>query len=174
MAWDAIDLRAENGTPLSDADRELILDIAGKAILDSDQDPAVAIRAAKRIGRKLGIIQNLRAYATRAINAALQRAATANDQKERAVCQYDVERIPDLARRDQIENRVLVRESLEILSAQDREIILRRMSGETYTAIDREMNLTPRTAETRVRAAKRVLRQFLDDKIGRQTRSSGR
>jgi DNA-directed RNA polymerase specialized sigma24 family protein len=174
MAWDAVDLRTGNGSPLSDADRELILDIAGKAILESDQDPAVAIRAAKRVGRKLGIIQNLRAYATRAINAALQRAATANDQKERAVCQYDVERIPDLARRDQIENRVLVRESLEILSAQDREIILRRMSGETYTAIDREMNLTPRTAETRVRAAKRVLRQFLDDKIGRQTRSSGR
>ena len=97
MAWDAVDLRTGNGSPLSDAEREIILEIAGKAILESDQYPAVAIRAAKRVGRKLGIIQNLRAYATRAINGASQRAAITNDQNERGVCQYDVERIPDLA-----------------------------------------------------------------------------
>jgi DNA-directed RNA polymerase specialized sigma24 family protein len=171
MAWDSVDLRTESGLPLSDADRETLLEIAGKAILDSDEDPAVVIRAAKRVGRKLGIIQNLRAYATRAVNAALERAAIAKKEKEKPVCQYDVERIADLARRDQIENQVLVREALEALSAQDREIFLRRMAGDTYTVIDRDMNLTPRTAETRVRAAKRILRQFLDDKNGRQTGS---
>jgi DNA-directed RNA polymerase specialized sigma24 family protein len=173
MAWDAIDLRTGNESPISDSDRDVILDVAGKAILDTDQDPAIVIQAAKRVGRRLGIIQNLRAYATRAVNAALRRAAIAADENERGICQYDVERIPDLVRRDQIENRVLVREALEVLSAQDREIILRRMAGETYTAIERDMDLTPHTAATRVRAAKRLLRQFLDDKIERQTRSSG-
>lgn len=49
---------------LPEGDREIILDVAGKAICDSDQDPAVAIRVAERVGRKLDLIQNLRAYAT--------------------------------------------------------------------------------------------------------------
>ena len=174
MAWDAIDLRTDGGVPLSDADREIILDVAGKAIIDSDQDPEVVIRAAKRVGRKLQIIQNLRAYATRAVNAALQRSARAQDSKERVVCQVDVEAIADLERRDQIENQVLVRELLEGLTALDREVVLRRASGEPFTAIDREMDLKPRTAEIRFRAARLVLRRLLDEKLGRQTGPCGR
>ncbi|MGA8597944.1 MAG: sigma factor-like helix-turn-helix DNA-binding protein [Bryobacteraceae bacterium] len=171
MAWDAVDLRTQNGLPLSDADRETILDVVGKAILDSDEDPEVLIRAAKRVGRRLGIIQNLRAYTTRAVNVALRVAALRRDEKEQPVCQYDVERIADWARRDQIENQVLAGEALETLSAQDREIVIRRMAGEPYSEIERDMNLKPRTAETRFRAAKRTLRRYLDAKTGRQTSS---
>lgn len=173
MAWDAIDLRTKNGLPLPDADREVILDVAGKAILESDQDPAVVLRAAQRVGRKSHVIQNVRAYTTRAVNAALHYAKRKQELKERPVVHRNVEAIADLKRRDEIEKRVLVREVLEHLSAQDREIFLRRLSGEPYSKIDEDMNLTPRTAETRCRAAKRQLRQLLDEKLGPQTGSCG-
>jgi DNA-directed RNA polymerase specialized sigma24 family protein len=173
MAWDAIDLRTKTGLPLSDADRETILDVAGKAILDSDQDPAVVIQAAKRVGRRLHIIQNLRAYATRAINAALHTAERKQVLKEQPVVQRNMEGIADLTRRDEIERRVLVREVLEHLPAQDREIFLRRMAGEPFSKIDGDLNLTPRTAETRCRAARRVMRRLLDEKFGQQTRARG-
>lgn len=112
----------------------------------------------------------MRAYATRTINAALERAAIAKKEKEQSVCQYDVERIADLGR-EQIENQVLVREALEVLSAQDREIVIRRMAGDPYSEIERDMTLKPRTAETRFRAAMRILRRFLDNNIERQTGS---
>jgi DNA-directed RNA polymerase specialized sigma24 family protein len=174
MAWDAIDLRTKNGLPLPDADREIILEVAEKAILDSDQDPAVVIRAAERVGRRHDIIQNVRAYATRTINAALHYAQRKQELKERPVARRDMEGIADLKRRDEIEKRVLVREVLEHLPAQDREIFLRRVAGEPYSKIDTDMNLTPRTAETRYRAAKRLIRQLLDEKLDPPTGSRGR
>lgn len=174
MAWDAIDLRTKNGLSLPDADREIILEVAGKAILNSDQDPAVVIRAAERVGRRHDIIQNVRAYATRTINAALHYAQRKQELKERPVVRRDMEGIADLKRRDEIEKRVLVREVLEHLPAQDREIFLRRVAGEPYSKIDTDMDLTPRTAETRYRAAKRLIRQLLDQKFDPQTGSRGR
>ena len=168
MAWDAIDLRTKTGVPLSDDDRETILDVAGKAILDSEQDPAVVIQAAKRVGRRLHVIQNLRAYATRAINAALHSAQRKQLLKEQPVVQRNMEGIADLARCEEIERRVLLREVLEHLPALDREIFLRRTAGEPFSHIDTELNLTPRTAETRYRAARRVMRRLLDQKLGQQ------
>ena len=174
MAWDAVDLRTETGLPVPDADREVILDVAGKAIVRSEQDPTVVIRAAERVGRKLHIIQNLRAYATRAINTALNRAAMNKQSKDVTVVHGNVEALPDLRRRDEIEKRVFVREALEHLDAQDREIFLRHMAGEPCSMIDRDMHLKPRTAETRYRAAKRILRRVLDDKLGPDTGLRGR
>lgn len=173
MAWDSVDLRTSSGLPLPEGDREIILDVAGKAICDSDQDPAVVIRAAERVGRKLDLIQNLRAYATRAVHAALSSAERKENLRERPVVQRDMEAIADLTRRDEIEKRVLVREILEHLSAQDREIFLRRVAGEPYSHIDADLNLTPRTAETRCRAARRLLRQLLEKKFGGATGSCG-
>jgi DNA-directed RNA polymerase specialized sigma24 family protein len=87
--------------------------------------------------------------------------------------QRNMEGIADLTRRDEIERRVLVREVLEHLPAQDREIFLRRMAGEPFSKIDGDLNLTPRTAETRCRAARRVMRRLLDEKFGQQTRARG-
>jgi hypothetical protein len=115
------------------------------------------IRAAKRVGRKLRIIQNLRAYATGAITTALHRAATEQELKDQPVCQRDMEDmegLADLKQQDQIENLVLVHELLEALSSQDRKSFLRKMSGETCPEVERDMNLTPRTAEIRFRASK--------------------
>src|SRR4051794_25568561 len=64
MAWDAVNLRTDRDLPVSEADREIIFSAAEKALLQSDQDPSIVIRAAERVSRKLHVIENLRAYAS--------------------------------------------------------------------------------------------------------------
>ncbi len=174
MAWDAVHLRTNHGLPVSDADRETILSAAEKAILDSDHDPIVVIRAAERVSRKLHLVDNLRAYASRAMSTALHRATKDRGQKEPSLSQRDMEGFPDLNRRDDIEKRVFVRELLESLPSQDREIVLRKISGETAKDIERELDLKPRTAEARFRAARTALRKLIADKLDTQTRPRGR
>ena len=53
MAWNVVDLRTQSGIPVSPADREIIFEVAEKAILKSDRDPHVILRAAARVSRKL-------------------------------------------------------------------------------------------------------------------------
>jgi DNA-directed RNA polymerase specialized sigma24 family protein len=173
MAWDAVNLRMEGGLPVSDAHREIILGVAEKAILDSDHNTGVAIviRAVERVGRKVHLIDNLRAYASRAIATAVRRATRDQALKERPVCTRDMEALPDLSQQDTIEKQVMVRGLLETLPQQDREILLRKVAGETCAEIERDLNLKPRTAETRFRASKAALRQLLADKLDGQTRS---
>lgn len=174
MGWDAINLDGADGLPVSEADREIILRAAEKAILKSDQDPDVVIQAAQRVSRKVHLIENLRAYAARAMSSAVQRAAKDQSEKEPSTCQRDPEGFPDLTRRDEIEKRVFVRELLESLHSQDREIVLRRVFGDTGAEIDRDLDLKPRTADTRFRAARTALRKLIADKLNTQTRSRGR
>ncbi len=174
MAWDAVNLRTDRGLPVSEADREIILSAAEKALLQSDQDPSIVIRAAERVSRKLHVIENLRAYASRAMSTALHRAAREQGQKEPSVCQRDPEGFPDLNQRDDIEKRVFVRELLESLPSQDREILLRKVWGDSGAEIERDLNLKPRTAETRFRAARTALRKLIADKLDNQTRPRGR
>ncbi len=85
----------------------------------------------------------------------------------------EMDAVPDLSRRDDIENRLLVRELLDSLSDQDREIVLRRVWGEACKDIESDMNLKPRTAETRFRAAKTALRR-LAKTLDQQTGPRGR
>ena len=174
MAWDAINLRTDRGLPVSEADREIILSAAEKALLRGDQDPSIVIRAAERVSRKLHVVENLRAYASRAMSAALHRAAREQGQREPSVCQRDPEGFPDLNQRDDIEKRVFVRELLESLPSQDREILLRKVWGDSGAEIERDLNLKPRTAETRFRAARTALRKLIADKLDNQTRTRGR
>lgn len=72
----------------------------------------------------------------------------------------------DDGKSDQIENRILVRELLETLAPQDREIVVRRMSGDSFPGIDNDLNLKPRTAESRYRASLVALRKTLRAKLG--------
>ena len=85
MAWDAVDLRTQGGMPVSPAERQIIFDVAERAILNSDRDPDVVLRAAARVSRKLDFIGNLRAYATRAISRALNKAERAQIKKDALV-----------------------------------------------------------------------------------------
>ena len=173
MAWDGLNLHTENGLPISDEHRQIILNAAEKAILKSEHDPNFIIRAAKRVARKLHLIENVRAYATRAMTTAVNQAAREQWRKEPQLSQREMDEVPDLSRHDDIENRLLVRELLDSLSDQDREIVLRRVRGEACKDIESDMNLKPRTAETRFRAAKTALRQIAKT-LDKQTGPRGR
>ena len=160
MAWDAINLHTEDGIPVSDADRETILNVAEQVILASDNDPKHVIRAAKRVGKRLHLINNLLAYATRSLSDADERAGKLEAARQKHVVRRAMDELPDLSHREDIENQILVRELLESLPSLDREILLRRVSGESGPEIDRDMDLKPRTSESRFRAAKNSLRQL--------------
>ncbi|HJT71261.1 MAG TPA: ECF-type sigma factor [Terriglobales bacterium] len=174
MAWDAINLRSQGGMPVSPAERQIIFDVAEKAILNSDRDPDIVLRAAARVSRKLDLIGNLRAYATRAISRALNKAEKAQKRKDALVSFGDMEAAVDFSQNDKIENEILVRELLDTFTPQDREIFLRRMNGDKFPEIDSEMNLKPRTAEQRFRVCKASLRQILQDKLNRRASLRGR
>jgi DNA-directed RNA polymerase specialized sigma24 family protein len=120
------------------------------------------------------IIGNLRAYATRAISRALNKAEKAQKKKDALISFGDMETTADFSQNDKIENEILVRELLDTFTPQDREIFLRRMNGDTFPDIDSEMNLKPRTAEQRFRVCKGALRQALQDKLNRRACSRGR
>jgi hypothetical protein len=136
MAWDAVDLRKQGGIPVSSAEREIIFDVAEKAILNSDRDPEVVLRAAARVSRKLDLIGNLRAYAARAISRALNKAEKAQQKKDALVSFGNMETAADFSQSDKIDNEILVRELLETFAPQDREIFRRRMDGDTFAEID--------------------------------------
>lgn len=159
---------------MTGADQDTILDVAGKAIAESDRDPEVVIRAAKRIGRKIDVIENLQAYATRAVSRALKKAESAERKENSHVPSRDMETVADFSQNEKIENEILVRELLDKCDPQDREIVLRRISGDTFPEIDCEMNLKPRTAERCFRLCKAALRQILHGKLDRLTSSCGR
>jgi DNA-directed RNA polymerase specialized sigma24 family protein len=174
MAWDTVDLRTQMGLPVCDADRETILDAVEKAILKSDRDPETALRAAARIARKIHALKNLEAYAIRAVFRAMKKEGFEQAKKDSVVLSStDVAVLPGPAGVGQIENRILVRELLDTLSSRDREIVMRRVSGDTFPEIDNEMKLKPRTAETRFRASKDILRKLLDQDLDRRTLTRG-
>ena len=172
-AWDALDLRTQTGVPVAEGDRETIMNVANKALQDGYRDPKQVLQAATRVGRRAHLLENVRAYATRAIFRVKSKmeAAQVNEQPLSDV-EYAVE-LPDRSQVDHIENRILVRELLETLSPQDREIFLRRMAGETCPEIDSAMNLKPRTAEIRFRVCKNALRKVLQEKLDRKTCARG-
>jgi hypothetical protein len=165
MAWDSTNLRTQDGIPVSPTDRDTILDVAGQAIIASDRDPDLVIRAAQRVSRKLHVIDNLRAYATRAVSRALDKAERAEWKRNSHVSSRDMETIADYSQTDKIENEILCRELLDKIEAQDREIFLRRIAGDTFPQIDCVLNLKPRTAERRFRLCKAVLRKVLEGKL---------
>jgi hypothetical protein len=174
MAWDTVDLRTRIGLPVCDADRETILDAAERAILKSDRDPEIALRAAARVARQTHVVKDIRAYAVRAIFRAMKKKGFEQAKKDSVVLSStDVAVLPGKAGVGQIENKILVRELLDTLSSRDREIVMRRVSGDTFPEIDNEMKLKPRTAETRFRASKDILRKLLDQDLEKRTLTRG-
>jgi DNA-directed RNA polymerase specialized sigma24 family protein len=174
MAWDTVNLRTQGGMPVSPAERQIIFDVAEKAILNSDRDPDVILRAAARVSRKLDFIGNLRAYATRAVSRALNKAEKAQKKKDALLSFGNMETAADFSQNDKIENEILVRELLDTFTPQDREIFLRRMDGDRFPEIDSVMNLKPRTAEQRFRVCRASLRQVLQDKLDGRASLRGR
>ena len=166
MAWEPVQLRSENGEMICDADRETILASVERALLRTDRDPDVILKAASVVGRRVGHIKsNLQAYAARCIYRATRRSEIAELTHDELVGVGKSDELPDPYQNvEQIENRILVRELLETLSPQDRDIFIRHMSGHTFARIDNDMDLKPRTAEFRFRLCKDALRALLRQK----------
>jgi hypothetical protein len=59
MAWDTIDVRTQGGIPVHETDRETILNVAERALLKSDCDPEVVLRAATKVGLRVHAVENL-------------------------------------------------------------------------------------------------------------------
>jgi DNA-directed RNA polymerase specialized sigma24 family protein len=127
------------------------------------------VRAAAKVGRHVHAIDNLRAYVDRAIGRAIKKTVVAQTKKDRKLFSAGFSNLADSTNIDHIENKILVRELLDTLAPQDREIMLRRIEGCTFPEIDEELNLRPRTAEARYRACKDALRQILSDKLDGRT-----
>jgi DNA-directed RNA polymerase specialized sigma24 family protein len=174
MAWDDVDLHTNCGNPLPETDRETILDVVNKSLLqDRDRDPNRVIQAATRVARRIHRIANVRAYAIHSIFRAGKKDKIAQAKgyakEDELTSLGDVGFLLDCSQPDKIENRILIRELLETRSPQDREIFLRRMAGETFPEIDGEMHLKPGTAATRFKTCKKDMRKVLNEKLDRMT-----
>ncbi len=169
MAWEPVQLREKSGRPVSKADREAIMASVDEALLRSDRDPDLILKAAQMVGQRVEYItRDLKAYAGRCIYRALRRNEVADLKRNEFISSQDVGQLPDpFQNAEQVENRILVRELLETLDPQDREVFLRHMSGRTFPQIDKDMSLKPRTAEFRFRSCKDMLRAQLRQKLPR-------
>ncbi len=169
MAWDSVQIHAENGRPVRKEDREAILAAVDKAVLRSDRDPDVILKAAADVGRRVERVKsNLHAYASRCIFRAVRKAEVAELKRDELASPKELAHISDsYLNAEQVESRILVRELIETLAPQDREIVLRHMFGNSFPQIDRDMSLKPRTAEFRFRFCKDALQSHLCQKLPR-------
>ena len=122
MAWEALDLHLDSGVSSSEEHRQTILDVTSRAIQDGNRDPQRVIQAAKRVGRRAHLVGNLRAYAMRAIFRVKGTSSVTQVREEQLFQEHSIAELTDRTQVDQIENRILIRELLETLSPQDREI----------------------------------------------------
>jgi hypothetical protein len=79
-AWDTLDLRTQAGVPVPEGDRETIVDVASKALQDGYRDPKQVLQAATSVGRRAHLLENVRAYATRAIFRVKSKMEQLNEQ----------------------------------------------------------------------------------------------
>lgn len=165
MDWARLDLRMPNGLPVSDAEQETVRKLAEEAIVTSEHDPEIVLKAAARALGQAAAVQNLRAYAKQTILNALKKTSLARAKKDPLAASENLDYISDFTYVDKIESVILVRELLDTLSPQDREIFLRRMEGEVFPDIDREMSLKPRTSEFRFQISKKLLREALKERL---------
>ena len=168
-AWNLRDLRSDSGRSVSDEDQATIWEVASQALEDGQRDPERVLQAARRVGRRAHLVENVEAYATRAIFRVKKTLGQAPVEEEQFPESGLAAEPADYAQVEQIENRILIRELLETLSPLDREIFLRRMAGKTCAEIDSTMHLKPRTAEIRTAFCKNALRKGLQEKFDRRT-----
>lgn len=172
-AWNALDLRTEGGGAIDDEHQETIVEIANKALASGERDPDRVLQAAKRVGRRAHLVEDLRAYATRAIFRA-KNSLRMTQAREEPLSDFEfATELIDGSQVEQIENRILIRELLDTLTPLDREIFQRRMNGETCPEIDAAMRLRPRTAEIRFDICKNALRKAFLNKLDRRPCARG-
>lgn len=63
--WNELDLNAGKGEPLGQEQHQTILEIANKALENGERDPEQVLQAAKRVGQRAHLVENLRAVGLR-------------------------------------------------------------------------------------------------------------
>ena len=171
--WKELGFRVGNGDTLGQEHQQTILEIANKALEHGQRDPEQVFQAAKRVGRRAHLAENLRAYATRAIFRVKDSAGLVQSKEEPLDDFEFAAELIDGSQVEQIENRILIRELLDTLAPLGREIFMRRTRGETCPEIDTEMRLKSRTAEIRFLICKNALRKTFMDKLDRKKCARG-
>jgi hypothetical protein len=154
--------RCENVRSHSQEQQKLILEIATRALENGNRDLEQVFAVAENVGTKAHLIENLRAYATRALFRVRPKPHV---QEEQLIETRHGPALSDSSYVERIEAQILVRELLDGLAATDREIFVRSMNGESCPEIDAHMNLKPRTAEIRLRVCKNALRRAVQNKL---------
>ena len=116
MNWARFDLSMPNQSSVSDNDRETIRQVAEEAIIESDHDPEIVLNAAAKVMGRRDVIENLRAYAKRAVVRALKRTTMAKAKKDPLAAAASLNDVYGFTEQEKIENAILVRELIEILA----------------------------------------------------------
>lgn len=156
------DSKAEVAGASSQEQQRVILEIANRALESGERDPDDVFQVAAKVGEKAHLVDNLRAYASRALFRVKKRPRVDTEQLAEA---HHATALSDTSQVEQIEAQILVRELLDTLQETDREIFIRRMNGETCPEIDEAMNLQPRTSEKRASICKNALRRAVKNKL---------
>ena len=171
--WNELNLGTRDEEALEAEQQQTIFDVANKALENGHRDPEEVLRVAKSVRRRANMVENLRAYATRAMFRIKDSVGLAQAKEEPLEDFEFAAELIDASQVEQIENKILIRELLETLKPLDREIFTRRMRGDTCPEIDSEMHLKPRTAEIRFAFCKNALRKAFMDKLDRKNCARG-
>ena len=172
-AWNELTPGARDEEALEAEQQQTILDVANKALENGHRDPEEVLRVAKNVRRRAHMVENLRAYATRAMLRIKDSVGLAQ-AKEAPLEDFEfATELIDVSQVERIENKILIRELLETLKPLDREIFTRHMRGDTCPEIDADMGLKPRTAEIRFAFCKNALRKAFMDKLDRKNCARG-
>jgi hypothetical protein len=154
--------QAVNGESQSEEQQRIILEIASRALESGERDPDEVFQVAKNVSLRAHLVDNLRAYASRALFR-VKRKPQIN-----AVQLQDIQHsaaLADTSYVEKIEAQILIQELLATLDRTDREIFTRRMNGASCPEIDQAMNLKPRTSDTRSTICKNALRRAVKKKL---------
>jgi len=150
------------GESQTEEHQRIILEIASRALESGERDPDEVLQVAKNVSLRAHLVDNLRAYASRALFRVKRKPQI--DTVQLQEIQHSVA-LADTSDIEQIEAQILIQELLARLDRTDREIFTRRMNGETCPEIDEAMNLKPRTSDTRSTICKNALRRAVRKKL---------
>lgn len=129
--WNELNLGVRGEEALDAEQQQTILEVASRALEKGQRDPEQVLQVARSVGRRAHLVENLRAYATRAIFRVKDSVGLAQPKEEPLEDFEFAAQLIDGSQVEQIENRILIRELLDALEPLDREIFTRRMRGET-------------------------------------------
>ena len=118
--WNELNLGVREAEALDAEQQQTILEVASRALESGECDPERVLRAARRVSRRAHMVENLRAYATRAIFRVKDSVGLAQSKEEPLEDFEFAAELIDRSQVEQIENKILIRELLETVAPLDR------------------------------------------------------